>query len=95
MGRYLTPLAAQSLTALNTNGDEAVDVADAVALLSFLFAGGQSPVVPFPDCALGRLAADRAVGCETPPSSCADVPFKCNRAEPYHPARAVLVHGPA
>ena len=55
------------IAALNTNGDARVDIADPVYLLGFLFAGGSSPVAPFPDCGLGMLPADTALGCADPP----------------------------
>jgi hypothetical protein len=58
------------IAVVNTNGDSAPDVSDAVYLLSFLFSGGPPPVAPFFDCGPGLLAADEALGCETPPESC-------------------------
>lgn len=54
--------------ALNTNGDDVVDLADPVLLLNFLFAGGPPPVAPFPECGPGMLPADKALGCANPPN---------------------------
>jgi len=56
------------VAALNTNGDEGVDLSDAISLLAFLFQGGFAPVAPFPDCGLGELAADTALGCVDAPA---------------------------
>jgi hypothetical protein len=45
-------------------------VTDAVYLLTFNFLGGPPPPAPFPGCGPGT-EADTALGCETPPESCA------------------------
>ncbi len=55
------------MAALNTNGDDDVNITDPVSLLNFLFAGGPAPVEPFPDCGHGVLPADEALGCANPP----------------------------
>ena len=55
------------VAALNTNGDDAVNLTDPVALLNSLFAGGPAPVAPFPDCGPGVLPADTTLGCADPP----------------------------
>ena len=36
--------------ACEANGDGAVNIADMVWILGYLFAGGPAPVAPFPDC---------------------------------------------
>ncbi len=54
------------IAAVNTNGDDKVDIADPVSLLNFLFGGGPSVVAPFPDCGPGTLAADAELGCANP-----------------------------
>lgn len=46
------------------NGDNLIDLADAIALINYLFQGGPSPAAPFPDC-LGIFGQDCAR-----PSSC-------------------------
>ncbi len=51
--------------ALNTNADEAINVADPVFLLNFLFAGGPRISAPFPDC--GPLPPDEKLACADPP----------------------------
>ena len=56
------------LAALNTNGDDKVDIADPVYLLGFLFGGGSAPADPFPDCGPGTLPADEELGCANPPN---------------------------
>ena len=54
----------------NVNGDEAVNVSDATYLLNHLFLGGLAPVEPFPNCGVGPLDSDEALGCETPTDAC-------------------------
>ena len=54
------------VAALNTNGDDAVNITDPVSLLGFLFGGGTAPVAPFPDCGPGTLPADTALTCANP-----------------------------
>ncbi len=56
-----------SQTRDSLGGDDAVDIADPVWLLNFLFASGPPPVEPYPACAASRLAGDRELGCENPP----------------------------
>ncbi len=51
----------------DANGDGMVDIADPVSLLNFRFAGGPSPVAPFPDSGPGTLPADQELGCANPP----------------------------
>ena len=62
------------IAALNANGDDEVNVTDAVALLNYLFADGPAPVAPFPDCGRGLSEADKELGCELPPRNCVVVP---------------------
>lgn len=57
------------IAALNTNGDEDVDIADPVYSLWFSFLGGPPPVPPYPECGPGTLPADEET-CETPQSNC-------------------------
>ena len=52
------------LAALDTNGDEGVNITDPVSLLGFLFGGGVAPVAPYPVCG---LATDATLGCMNPP----------------------------
>ena len=56
-------------TAANTNGDEAVDIADVVYSLWFSFLGGPPPVPPYPDCGLGTSPTDVET-CNRQPRSC-------------------------
>jgi ELWxxDGT repeat protein len=56
--------------ASNANGDGAVDISDPIWILGHLFLGGPPPAEPFPDCGPGKLAADGAIGCRTPPPGC-------------------------
>ncbi len=49
-------------------GDGNVDIADAVALLNFLFGGGPMITAPYPDCGPGVLPADPVLGCANPPA---------------------------
>ena len=56
------------IAALNANGDDAVNIADPVSLLNYLFVGGPPPVAPFPDCGPGMLPAAPQLGCEMSPN---------------------------
>ncbi len=56
------------VAALNTNGDDSVNLTDPVSLLNFLFAGGPPVVAPYPDCGPGMLPADAELGCANPPN---------------------------
>ena len=58
------------VAAANTNGDDAVDIGDAVYSLWFSFGGGPAPVTPFPKCGTSNLVADQVLGCVTPPKNC-------------------------
>jgi hypothetical protein len=60
------------LAACDANGDGTVRgvVTDAVYLLTFNFLGGPPPLAPFPDCGVGALPGDAALGCATPPPDC-------------------------
>ena len=58
------------VAAANANGDDDVDMTDAVYLLVHLFAGGAAPAAPFPDCGPGLLPADEELGCIAPPEGC-------------------------
>ena len=60
------------LAACDANGDGKAEgqVTDAVYLLTFNFLAGLPPVGPFPDCGVGLLETDDALGCATPPESC-------------------------
>ena len=58
------------IAATDVNGDEAVNIADPVSLLNFLFAGGPPPVQPFPECGPGSLPGDNKLGCENLPEAC-------------------------
>ncbi len=55
------------IAALNTNGDDDVNITDPVFLLNFLFAGGPRLSAPYPDCGPGTLPADETLGCANPP----------------------------
>lgn len=35
---------------MDVNDDEGIDVADAIAGLSYMFSSGPAPAAPFPDC---------------------------------------------
>ncbi|MCA8961130.1 MAG: hypothetical protein KDC38_11485, partial [Planctomycetes bacterium] len=46
------------------NFDGAVDVADAIYLLSYLFQSGSPPAAPFPSCGTSGADSDLALGCD-------------------------------
>ena len=54
--------------ACEANGDGAIDIADMVTVIGYLFAGGATPVAPFPDCGLDP-APDSAFECD-PGTAC-------------------------
>ncbi len=55
------------LAASNANGDEIVDLGDAVSVLSFLFQAGPPPVGPFPDCGTETMESDVDLACANAP----------------------------
>lgn len=54
---------APCVAACDLNGDERLDISDAISQLQFLFLGGQAPVQPFPECG----PRDSLLGCDSFP----------------------------
>jgi uncharacterized delta-60 repeat protein len=62
---FLGTKALPCLAACDANGEETVDISDAIYVLSYFFRGGEAPPTPFPDCGLGVVRPH--LGCETEP----------------------------
>ncbi len=56
------------LDALDTSDDGALDIGDSIVLLSYLFAAGSAPAVPFPLC--GEDPTSDTLSCYDVPASC-------------------------
>jgi hypothetical protein len=59
------------LAACDSTGDGRIDISDAIYVLLYNFVGGPPPDGPFPECGSGPLPTDPALGCSSPPESCA------------------------
>ena len=58
------------IAACNADGVGDVQLTDAVFGLNFCFGGFAPPPAPHPDCGVGELPEDEAVGCASPPAIC-------------------------
>jgi hypothetical protein len=58
------------IAACNADGLDGIELTDAVYGLSFCFAGLAPPAPPYPDCDLGELPDDEALGCAAGPAAC-------------------------
>jgi len=54
----------------NGNGNVASDIADAIYGLNFAYLGGPPPAPPHPECGVGTLESDAAIGCVVIPEAC-------------------------
>lgn len=58
-----TPFQPSCLRACDFDDDVAINIADAVGLIAFLFTGGPPPAAPFPTCGLGVLNPSACLDC--------------------------------